>query len=314
MTSYCVDPTKEAFNLISESAPEHQARLEKFWEKYAVRFEMVDGKTGIVLKADKHGVQFTCKDLQVMWLLGFTLWKSIELFSPEVLVPTLTEASPSSVFKLDYKLDDLELNYSQRMAAVMVLIGADELDSERWPPDIPLPFITRATLRDPQDIAAFDLVMMAISVLFLHELKHIEFHAQHDKGNLRPEKQAEEELQCDAWARDWFISGIDSYASKSGHSYQKICSKRAMALLLVCEYLRLADQHAGVIVNKDYPPLMQRIDALSGAINLPDGDNFWIFSACILLAETRRQGKELPQLGGMSLKEVTESLIAVLTP
>ena len=314
MTTYRVDSTDGAFTLIAESAPEHRARLEKFWRKYAVCFERVDGKTGIVLTANKHRVQFTDKDLQVMWLLGFSLWKSIELFSPAVLGPTLTGASSSSVLALDDNLDNLELTYRQRLEAVVTLIGAVELDPERWPDDIPLPVESRDDLVDSQDIAVFDLVMMAISVVFLHELKHVEFHAEHDAGNPRPERPADEELQCDVWARDWFISSLADYARKSGHSYQEVYSKRAMALLFVCEYLRLANQRTQVVINNDYPPLAQRIYALSGAISLPDGDKFWFFSACILLAETRRQGKNPPQLDGMSLKEVTKSLIDVLTP
>ena len=319
MTTYFVDPTDVAFTHIAECVPEHRARLEEFWEKYAVCFKRVDGKTGIVLNANKHRVQFTCKDLQVMWLLGFALWKSIELFSPALLVPNLTGASSSSVLALDDDLDDIELAYSQRMAAVVTLISAVKLDPERWPDDIPLPVDSRDKLLDSQDFAAFDLVMMAISVLFLHELKHVEFHAQHDAGIPRPEKPAEEELQCDLWARDWFISDPTDYAHKSGHSYQEVYSKRAMALLLVCEYLRLAEQytlakrHASVVISNDYPTLAQRIDALSGAISPPDDDNYWVFSACILLAETRRQGKDPSPLDDMSSKEITENLIDVLT-
>ena len=83
---------------------------------------------------------------------------------------------------------------------------------------------------------------------------------------------------------------LAEYARRNGYDYQKVCSKRAMALLLVCEYLRLADQHAGA-VNRDYPPLTLRVSALSGAVDLSCDDNYWVLSACILLAEVRRQGK-----------------------
>ena len=314
MTTYCVDSTEVAFTLIAEGAPERRKHLKEFWKKYAVCFERVDGKTGIVLNANKHRVQFACKDLQVMWLLGFALWKSIELFAPEVLLSTLKGVSSSSVFTDDKQLDYFEYHYRGRMEAVMTLIAAKKLDPEQLPPDISLPFKPRKNLAYPQETAAFDLVMMAISVLFLHELKHVEFHAEHDVGNPRPQKPAVEELQCDMWARKWFMSGVADYARKNNHSYQEVCSKRAMALSLASEYLRLADQHAGVVINKDYPPLAQRIDALSGTINLPDDDKFWFFSACILLAETRRQGKELPRLDGMSPKGITESLINVFPP
>ena len=41
-------------------------------------------------------------------------------------------------------------------------------------------------------MVVFDLVMMATAVLFLHELKHVEFHAEHATGTPRPEKLAED--------------------------------------------------------------------------------------------------------------------------
>ena len=52
MTVRSGDPTIVAFNLISESAPEHTERLREFWKKYSVRFEEVDSKCGIVLNAN----------------------------------------------------------------------------------------------------------------------------------------------------------------------------------------------------------------------------------------------------------------------
>ena len=308
------DPTKVAFDLIAGSAPEHRWRLETFWKKYAVRFQEVDGKPGILLNANISRVQYTRKDLQVMWLTGFSLWRSIELFAPAVVLPILTGTPSSSVLMFDDKLDEIEYQYRERIRAVTTLIGAEELDPARWPPDIPLPTDSRTALAETQDMLVFDLVMMATAVLFLHELKHVEFHAEHANGTPRPEKLAEEELQCDVWARDWFMSGLVNYANKNDHSYQEVYSKRALALLLVCEYLRLADQHSAVFIGNHYPPLAIRIAALSGAVNLPVGDHFWVVAACILLAEARRQYKITPKFDNMSSKEIVGHLIDVLTP
>ena len=141
---------------------------------------------------------------------------------------------------------------------------------------------------------------MSVTVLFLHELKHVEFHAKNAAGTPRPKNLAEEKLQCDMWAREWFMSNLASYASKNKLDYQRVCSKRAMALLLVCEYLRLADQQMEVLINNDYSPLKLRISKfLSGVVNLPEYDNFWILAACILLAKSRRQKKASSQFQNM---------------
>ena len=121
------DPTKVAFDLIAGSAQEHRRRLETFWQKkYTVRFEEVDGKGAIVLNANIGHVQYTRKDLQVMWLTGFSLWRSIELFAPVVVLATLTGTPSSSVLTLDDKLDEIEFDYGERIRAVTALIGADE--------------------------------------------------------------------------------------------------------------------------------------------------------------------------------------------
>ena len=48
----------------------------------------------------------------------------------------------------------------------------------------------------------------------------LSFHAEHITGTPRPRDLAEEELQCDKWARDWFMSGVSDYAKRSGHTHQ----------------------------------------------------------------------------------------------
>ena len=81
MTECLVDPSEVAFDIIAGSAPEYREQLGAFWKRYAVRFEEVDGKSGIVLNADVSRIQFARKDLQIMWLTGFALWRSIEFFA-----------------------------------------------------------------------------------------------------------------------------------------------------------------------------------------------------------------------------------------
>ena len=306
-------PTDTAYNLIAQAAPERHECLDAFWKEHSVCFKVVEGKSGITLNANKDRVKFACKDLQVMWLLGFSLWKSIELFSPAVVMSKIPGIKFSSVIENDDRFDDLRYRYNQRIAAVLDLIEGNVLDPQMWPPDIPSPFESREDLEDPQDIAAFDLVIMATAVLFLHELKHVEFHARHTAGNPRPDSPAVEELQCDEWARDWFMAGIADYARVSKHPYQKVYSKRAMALLLVCEYLRLAKQHAGLDTSSKYPSLAERTTNLLKMVDLPDDDNFWKFATCILFAETMRQGIVVKKIDSMSTsKQIVNYLLDVL--
>jgi hypothetical protein len=314
MSAASFDPTTSAFDLIAASAPERRPQLTAFWGEYAVRFEEVDDQSGIVMNANKDRVAYARKDFQIIWLLGFSLWKSIELFGPAVMAPSLTGASSTSALKLDTDLDAIERNYGERLKIIAQIIEAGTLDETLWPPDIPKAVASRDDLQSVEDKTVFDLIMMTTSVAYLHELRHVKFHRDHANGSLRPTDLAEEEMMCDVWARDWFMSKLGAYAKDHGHDFGQVCSKRAMALLFMCEFLRLANNHAGAIGSAEYPPLAERISALSQGVTLSDTDNFWIVSSCILFGEVRRQGQKLVQVPSGSPKEISEFLVGVLTP
>lgn len=302
-------PTNVAKHLISNSAPERREELEEFWAKYGIYFEEIKDRSGIILNANKDRVQYTRKDLQVMWLLGFSLWKSIELFCPAIVLPEIVGSTAEKVLQNDLDLDGLERDYSERLNAIRQFIECDEIDPKMWPTDIPEPRACRDDFDNPEDMAVFDLVMMATSVLFLHELRHVRFAIEDTTGTPRPTSKAEEEMICDTWARSWFMDKLGVYAEDKGHSYREVCSKRAMALALASEYLRFASGHFGQFGNTDYPPLFLRILALSESIQLPDDDNFWILSASILLGEARRQrGRNSPVPQGTA-KEIANALM-----
>ena len=133
------------------------------------------------------------------------------------------------------------------------------------------------------------LVIMANAAIFLHELRHAKFDRDDSNGIPRPIRRKEERL-CDKHARDWLISKHDQYATDHNHRPEDVCSKRAMALLIVCEFLRFAKDYTGTRGAHLYPPLAERIAVLSGSLPLPDTDKYWLVSSCVLFAEARRRG------------------------
>ncbi len=314
MSAASFDQTTSAFDLIAAGAPERRPQLVAFWDEYAVRFEEVDNRSGIAMNANKDRVAYARKDVQILWLLSFSLWKSIELFAPAVMMPSLTGVSSTSFLKLDTRLDSIERDYGERLKIIAQIIEADTLDETLWPPDIPKPVASRDDLQSIEDKAVFDLIMMTTSVAYLHELRHVKFHRDHANGSLRPTDPAEEEMMCDVWARDWFMSKLGAYAKDRSHDFGQVCSKRALALLIMCEFLRLANNHTGAFGSAEYPPLADRISALSESVTLSDTDKFWIVSSCILFGEVRRQGQKSLQLPSGSPKAITEFLVDVLTP
>ncbi len=281
------DQTPQVVSLIADSAPERETDLQDFLAAYPVRFLEAPDRAGILMNATRERVKYARKDLQVVWLIAFSLWNAIRLFAPAVLGPTLFGSSPRSVMQLDEELDGIELDYRQRLASVARVIEQDHADVAYWPSDIPKPVVYRHELSDTQGKVLFDLVTMAHAVLFLHELRHAKFHQDYRDGTPRPSDR-EEELLCDVYARDWFMSKLGLYAADQRYDFQQVCSKRAMALLVVCEFLRLAKQSVGTLSADLYPPLVVRVSALSGNLPLPETDNYWILSSGVLLAEARR--------------------------
>ena len=246
--------------------------------------------------------------LHVVWLVGFSLWKAIHLFAPAVLGPSLFGRSSGSVIDLDKNLPLFERDYRERVVSIARIIEEKTLEEAVWPPDIPEPVDSRDDLSDIQDKAVYDLVIMATAVMFLHELRHAKFHRDHSNGIPRPIRREEERL-CDVYARDWFMSRHDQYAAEHGHHPQDVCSKRAMALLLVCEFLRFAKDHTGTVGADLYPPVADRIAVLSGSLPLPDTDNYWLFSSCVLFAEARRRAVHALELPAGSPKAISEYLL-----
>ncbi len=305
---YVSDQTQRILLSITESAPERETELRDFLHAYPVRFLEVEDSTGIVMNATMERVKYARKDLQVVWLIGFSLWKAIHLFAPAVVGPSLFGRPTKSVVNLDENLPCFERDYGDRLASIARVIKEKSLDEAVWPPDIPKPVDSRGGLRDIQHKAVFDLVIMATAVMFLHELRHVKFHRDHSNGIPLPIRREEERL-CDVFARDWFMSKHDQYATQHGHDPQHVCSKRAMALLLVCEFLRFAKDHTGTLGADLYPPLADRIAVLSGSLPLPDDDYYWLFSSCVLFAEARRRGAPTLEIPVGSPKDISEYLL-----
>lgn len=307
--SVAANRTDLIFKMIRNAAPERVEALDRFRTDYPIRFIEADDRTGIRLNADRHRVEYARKDLQIIWLVGFSLWKSIEVYAPSVMISRSSDGASSLVSDVDIDIDLLERDYRERIAAIRAIIDERGVDDRLWPPDIPVPFESREDAVSIEDAACFDLVNLATAAAFLHELRNVIFDADANNGIARPSNRAEEELQCDVWARDWLFSKLAHFAEVNGHSYVEICSKRAIAMLIVCEFLRLAAPGFGAA---DYPPIAERIQALSENMQLPENDKYWLIASCVLAGDARRQGLTSLEIPSGSYKSLAEQLTGLL--
>ena len=147
---YVSDQTPTIVQCIANSAPERETQLHDFLCAYPVRFLEVEDATGIVMNATLERVKYARKDLQVVWLVGFSLWKAIHLFAPAVLGPTLFGHSSGSVIDMDENLPLFERDYRERMASIARVIEDKTLNHAVWPPDIPDARFPRPSVRQPR--------------------------------------------------------------------------------------------------------------------------------------------------------------------
>ena len=131
------DETPNIVQIISKSAPERETELYDFLCANPVRFLEVEDRAGIVMNATWEHVKYARKDLQVVWLVGFSLWKAIHLFAPAVLGPTLFGRSSASVVDMDENLPRFERDYRERLASIARVVEDKTLSLAVWPPDIP---------------------------------------------------------------------------------------------------------------------------------------------------------------------------------
>ena len=146
---YISDQTTDIYGLIARSAPERETQLREFQRSYPVRILKADDRSGIVMNATSQCVKYASKDLEVVWLVGFSLWEAINLFAPAMLVPSQFGGTREAVMELDENLPRFEYDYRERLAAIARVIEAPSVDEGLWPPDIPWPVSSETICSQP---------------------------------------------------------------------------------------------------------------------------------------------------------------------
>jgi hypothetical protein len=81
-----------------------------------------------------------------------------------------------------------------------------------------MPTADRESLANTEHKAVFDLVAFALAFSFLHEFRHVMYCADKNAPSTLPE----EEIACDAWAREFMMSGLDAYSKAHGYNYSDV--------------------------------------------------------------------------------------------
>lgn len=294
-------------NLLRAAAPERADEISALWSRYGPAVEVASGRSGIVMNANRHRIQFDIKTMEALWLIGFSGWKAIETYTPHVYTATLLGLTIDDVLVRDEQLGAYEMDYRHRIEIACSNIHGDDSGPKNWPPDIPQPTHSRELLDSTQDKVAFDLRCMATASVFLHEFRHV----MYAKDGNAPSTLPEEELACDVWARGILTEKLAAYANANEHDFQQVLNKRAMAMALGSLILHvITPEHARWGTN-EYPPIADRMDALVNGTNLPDNAHFWTFAASLLVGIMRQSHRSIDIIPD-SARMLTEELISCL--
>ncbi len=291
-------------NLLRGAVPERGDELCRLWTEHQHAVEVAPSGTGLALNATSKRIKFDTKTVDFFWLLGFAAWRAIEVYAPALVLATSTGISIEAALKADHGRGQFEFDFKQRIAAAHDLRSARSAADIEWPQDIPMPTADRASLGDAQEMAAFDLVGLAFAFALLHELKHVMFRAAGDS----PAEGYEEEMACDTWARNMMTSNLAVYARNKGYTFAQVAQKRAMGIALaaiIVHAITPAHAHWG---NDEYPPIAERMRTMIDGHTLSEGSPFWTFTACLLIAILRQEGRPL-DLVATSDKAIVDGLL-----
>ena len=214
--------------LLQGATPERKQEIEDLWDRYAPKVHVVEDARGVNISAGKGRIQFDHKTLEAIWLLGFNGWRSIETYSPAIILAGITGGALEDILRADDELAAFEMDYRSRSNSARSIIEEQSSVHTTWPQDVPRPEANRETLGSHQEMAAFDLVCLATAYVFLHELRHVKFLSDGDY----PADRREEEIACDVWARSFLTDKVGIYAQSVGQSFTRVLDKRSMGIAL----------------------------------------------------------------------------------
>lgn len=293
-----------ALHLLRGAVPERADEMSALWRQYGHAVEVIPSAKGITMNANATHIQFDSKTIDFFWLVGFSAWRSIEVYAPALVVATLSGMPLSQALNIDEERGQFEFDYRQRIASARSLIAAERTTEITWPADVPQPTGDRNNLGNPQHMATFDLVAFALTFALLHEFQHVAFCAD----NSAPSSLPEEEIACDAYARDFMTSGLAAYANAHNLDFAQVQQKRAMGIALAAVIVHTMTPTHAHWGNRQYPPIAERLTAMIGGYSLPADSHFWTFTACLLIALMRQEDRPLDFIAD-SNQEIVEMLL-----
>lgn len=113
-------------HLLHGAVPERADEISSLWRQYGHAVEVAPSTKGVTMNADAKRIKFDTKTFDFFWLFGFSAWRAIEVYSPALVLATLTGIPLDKVLNIDAERGQYEFDYKQRIASAQSLIAAEQ--------------------------------------------------------------------------------------------------------------------------------------------------------------------------------------------
>lgn len=264
-------------DVLRQAVPERREETDALLRKHGVTISPNDAEDSLRFSVDlkTHEISVATSPLPRIWghayayLSVYDLIARVKAKNPDAKEITVADeqfAAAMSVLKWAMN-GDAQAKFGD---------DAGALWPQAYPADLPLPFDPRAG--DPTHRVAGDLVIMALGLILLHEIGHLEL----GHGPSQWPDSILEEREADEWAASFFLSKCDEYAKQHGHEPADVQRKRSLALVIGELWALHFEVHLGVKNSETHPPTYDRLANLLDQ-HAPDGaDLAWSMAATIL--------------------------------
>jgi hypothetical protein len=274
MTLSEVQDKNQIDRIILAAAPERESDWKELCARYKPSFHLLPDNTGVTWQAHGTNVEFDSKTLAWIWLLGFAAWRAFCLYGPYLWLRWTDET-----LRADPSYREAEAAYDTVRYVARDLPKVKRLsETADWPEGIPHRQPDKAGF-DIHQQASFDLTMIATAYMLLHEMRHVMFNVDDRLLSGR-----DEEMACDAFARDFILENVDCYVKKSGDPVDKVLMKRAAGIALGAYIVHEFTPTHAIFGDLDHPPIADRLDALIAKIPAHVSGDFWVFMGSLLVA------------------------------
>ena len=233
-------------SLLIGVAPEREAELHVFLDKFSLRFNLLpdSGRCGtLVMDAGGYrDVRFNHRVLRAFWVATFAAWEGYR---------ACAEA-------------DEDLTYFQSLLdCVQSILDAEAPEQVPLPAGVPVPGEMVDGIKYPQMRAAGELAIFAGGWALLHEIRHCQHQQEGTSTSWEADsaKRHGEELSCDGFATEFVLSELSKYAYQHSADRLKVEQKRQLGVSFALFSLTVISRN-NWDATETHPSMQDRIDAI----------------------------------------------------